>query len=84
MTKQQNHSLRPTVSESQKEQRRTLQARAKLYRLIATFRREAKETTNPETRSLLEFAAETIAGLVSELKHREEQTKAQDKSDNVP
>lgn len=49
----------------------TSRARQYLYDLIALFRKDAEESTDIQTQSIFEFAAEVIAGLARAFRQHE-------------
>lgn len=59
--------------EEKSEKRSVLKARSSLYRLIARFRKNARQADNVRTESLFTLAAELLGGLVRVFRSHEKQ-----------
>ena len=66
-------------SENRNPHHRTTQARSQLYDLVAKFRKTAETADDVRTRTIFEFAAEIISGLVRAFRRHEDQIDQQDK-----
>lgn len=68
----------------QNAKNQTTRARGQLYVLIAQFRKEAQQTTDPEVSSLFATSAEVIAGLARSFREYENQQDDDNGSDTGP
>ena len=74
MTEPNNRRGRLYISENEEKttHKRTTEARSRLYRLIAQFRKNAEQTDDPRTRTIFEYAVEIMVGLVTAFRKYED------------